>query len=324
MDPNGGINPSAPRLDSMPAQPAPAAPAQPMQPAQPSVRPVATPFAPASLITPPSIDGVPSVSQPAMTQPVIPADPTPTGIADSLIDQPIATASAESSVSPIKKILLIVVAILLLVGATGGAYMYGLSTGKTQGQNAAAAEYQKKLAAQQEEDIPDTTTDTEAATPNDTKLDLTDLKDPKYIDESIDGVIGKQVVASDGLALKVTNIERNYKTTDTNYKLDASKELIKINFLIGNQAKDKPKDINSFNFRLENSSGAQLTPESIASYPDKFDTVKLEVGAQSKGSIIYAVNKSEKPLKFIRSQTYRISGQNKEVTTKLVILVAPA
>ena len=122
--------------------------------------------------------------------------------------------------------------------------------------------------------------------------------------------------------LKVVNIERNFKTDDANYKLDSSKELVKVNFLIGNRAKDKAKDIVNFNFRLENSVNAQLTPENIAQYTDKFDTVKLEPGGQSKGSIVYAVNKDEKPLKFVREQRYRISSENREVTIRTVVTVA--
>lgn len=320
MDPNGGINPSNPRLDGTTPTPSVAS-AQPAA-AQPAV------VAPAQPITPPSIDGIPTVAQPAPAQPQ-PRAVLPTGFNDMPIGAPQAEpANAEPKASNkkkssggFKKVLLIIVAVIFIAAAVGGAYFFGLTTGKTQGKNAATKDYQQKLAdLQKEQDSTDTTEDTTTDT---AKLDLSNLIDPQYKDETISGEIGKQVSASDGLVLQVTNIERNYKTTDTNYKLDASKELIKVNFLIGNGAKDKPKDISSVNnFRLENSLGAQLTPENIASYPDKLDTVKLEVGAQSKGSIVYAVNKDEKPLKFVRTQIYRINGQNKEVTTKLVITIA--
>ena len=134
--------------------------------------------------------------------------------------------------------------------------------------------------------------------------------------------MGKQLQANDGFVIKVVNIERNFKSEDANYKLDTSKELVKVNFLIGNVDKSKSKDISSFNFRLENSAAAQLTPENVAGYEGKFDTVKLDPGGQASGSIVYAVNKDEKPLKFIREQRYRISSENREVTTRIVVSVA--
>ena len=75
-------------------------------------------------------------------------------------------------------------------------------------------------------------------------------------------------------------------------------------------------------FRLEDSSGSKLTPENIADYPDKFDTAKLDPGVQVRGSIIYLVNKDDKPLKFIREQVYRITGQNREVTSRVIVTIA--
>jgi len=304
MDPNGGINPSAPRLDT-PVSPVPQRPLTPQ---------------PAPVVRAPSIDGIPNLTQQA---PVAPPTPLPVGFSDMPIGEPAQPDVEEEKQSSgtLKKVLLILGGTILILGLAGGAYYLGLTTGQAKGQKEAAANYQLKLAELQK-DKAESTDATDATDADTAKLDLGSLQDPKYIDETVEGEIGKQVSASDGLVLKVTNIERNFKSTDANYKLDTSKELVKVNFLIGNAAKDKPKDISSFNFRLENSSGAQLTPENIASYPDKFDTVKLDVGAQSKGSIVYAVNKNEKPLKFTRSQTYRISGQNKEVTTKISINIA--
>lgn len=306
MDPTGGINPSNPQLDGV------VPPAQPQVPVQPQQPVVGQPSAMPTQITPPSIDAVPAVDP--MQQTMAPST-MPTGFDDSMADVQL---PEKQSSGKAKKILLIVLAALVVLGLIGGAYFAGYSVGKTKGESAATASYQKKLAELQK----DQAESDDASADTTSELDLGTLQDPKYVDETIDGEIGKQVSASDGFVLKVTNIERNYKTTDSNYKLDSSKELVKVNFLIGNAAKDKPKDISSFNFRLENSSGAQLTPENIAEYPGKFDTIKLDVGAQNEGSIIYAVNKDEKPLKFIRSQTYRITSDNKEVTTKIVVTVA--
>ena len=74
------------------------------------------------------------------------------------------------------------------------------------------------------------------------ELDLKNLIEPKYVDETLDGEVSKQIQASDGFVLKVVNIERGFKSEDANYKLDTSKELVKVNFLIGNTDKSKSKD----------------------------------------------------------------------------------
>lgn len=312
MDPIGGISPSAPRLDNTSPTPASSQPTAPSigmpaeVPATPAVAPAPNPAGTINLNESP-----------------VPA-PAPIPAADPLLD-PTATQSAQPSPAgkpkgnKLKPILLILLAIILAVGLVAGGYMVGLANGKTQGRQQAAAEFQAEAAAKQTSDndeAADKTTDSDA------ELELGELKDPEYKDETITGAVGEQVESSDGLVLKVTNIERNFKTTDSNYKLDASKELVKINFLLGNVTKEKPKDITSFSFRLVSSGDAQLTPENIAEYEGKFDTVKIDPGSQTKGSIVYAVNKDEKPLTFIREQRYRITGENREVTTRISVVVS--
>lgn len=230
----------------------------------------------------------------------------------------------KKSKGTLKKVLFILLALIVVSGLSGGAYFVGFAAGKTAGRTEADAEYQRKQAAAQQEQA-EKEEETEEPVDEETakaELQLGDLKQPKYEDETIEGVIGKQVSAGDGLVLKVVNIERNYQTTDQNYRPDTSKELIKVNFLVGNVANDKPKDISNFNFKVEDSSGALLTPENIADYPDKFDTLKVDQGAQAKASIVYKVNKGEVPLKFVREQRYRITTENREVTTRIVITLA--
>jgi len=311
MDPNGGIGPNGPRLDTNTGQPqtqnltgdlsnveSQGAPLSvqagainnSMNTQQPQFTPPATPMAPNMGVSEPPQNIQPEV-------PLIP--PSPGGDKKVII------------------IAIISVVVCLIIGAA--MFFVGFASGKSKGKAESDSAWQKKEAERQAAESEKNKDDSADAAE---KLDLGDLQDPQYIDETIEGEIGDQTMASDGLVLKVTNIERNFKTDDPNYKLDPSKELVKVNFIIGNVTKDKPKDMNSFGFRLENSSNAKLVPENIASYTDKFDTVKLDPGAQTKGSIVYLVNKDEVPLKFVREQVYRISGQNKEVTTRTVITVA--
>ncbi|MFO0971201.1 MAG: DUF4352 domain-containing protein [Candidatus Saccharimonadales bacterium] len=306
MDLNGGNNPSSPRLDSnpVPQQSAAQAPSQQV-------------FAPQPAVTAPVIQTPVMPPQPAtQTQ----AQQQPSAAPDLLADSGITLSSDPSG--PVagkgKTIILIAVGSVLVLALVAGAFFVGNVSGKSAGRKIADAEYQKKEADRQRQEA-----EKDAEQEKDAELDLgTELVEPKYADENVEGDIGKQLTASDGLVLKVTNIERNFKTDDPNYKLDPTKELVKVNFLMGNIAKDKAKDITNFAFYLEDSGNARLTPQTIASYTDKFDTIKLDPGAQAKGSIVYLVNKDEVPLKFVREQRYRFAGENREVTTKTIINVA--
>ncbi len=301
MDPIGGISPSNPR-------PGNSVPAQSSQPGMQGISDITpNPYSAPTTETH-------SIQAPSPVQ-LPPADAI--GEPNKSLKPP-----KEKSKGKGKKIALIFFLVLLVAGLCAGAYYVGFTTGKSKGKTEADAAYQKAEADRQQQEAESETaaedTPIEAASG---KLALGELKDPKYIDETVSGEIGKQLSASDGLVLKVTGIERNYKSTDTNYKLDPTKELVKVNFVVGNVTKEKTKDLSSFSFRLENSVNAQLTPENVTGYADKFDTLKLTPGAQSIGSIVYAVTKSEKPLKFIREQRYRISGENREVTTRIVVSV---
>lgn len=302
MDPIGGINPSAPRLDNTNPQPQPVASppaAAPTMPAEMPAMPLNTP--------PPNPAGSINLNE----SPIPAIEPLP----DPAISEPTLPPAGGGKLKPI---LLGLLAVTLLAGLAAGAYFIGVANGKTQGRNQAAAEFQNQQAARQAEE------DAESEEPaeDEDELVLGELKDPEYKDETIEGEVGKQVASSDGLVLKVTNIERNFKSTDPNYRLDASKELVKVNFLLGNVTKNKPKDITSFSFRLSDSTGAQLTPENVAAYEGKFDTVKIDPGSQTTGAIVYAVNKDDKPLTFSREQRYRITGENREVTTRISIVVS--
>ena len=299
MDPNGGMSPSNPRLDGI---------APPRQP-QPNT---GVPGVPAAQpIKPPSLD---NASPGSIQTPASQAMPSQSTILDTdttLQDTP------PKGGNTLKTVLIIFGIIVLLAALVGGGYYLGYTMGKTAGRAAATEEFQQQQATLQQQEA-----ESADAEPTTDELKLADLKEPKYVDETIEGEIGKQLSASDGFVMKVTNVERNFKPSDPNYKLDTSKELIKINFLMGNVTKEKSKDISSFNFRLEDSKDAQLTPENVANYEGKFDTVKLDPGAQAEGSIVYKVNKNEKPLSFVREQRYRISGENREVTTRIVVVIA--
>lgn len=299
MDPNGGINPSSPRLDTNPA-------ATPSLPPEPIPAPAAVPTTDPYQAAPPAAPAQPASS---WQQPAV----------DLLQMPPVDTTTLPpAGPGKAKLILLIVLGVVIALSLVAGAWFVGYSNGKSAGRNAALAEFQAQEQLRQEEEAA-LEEEVMEETVNQT-LELGPLKEPEYKDETVEGEIGQQLSNADGFVLKVTNVERNFQPNDPNYQADPTKELVKVNFLMGNVAKDKPFDITPFSFRLVNASNAQLTPETnIAEYEGKFDTVKIDPGSQSKGSIVYVVTKDEKPLNFTREQRYRITGQNREVTEKIVV-----
>lgn len=304
MDLTGGNNPATPKLDTTP---------QPQGP--PSMDPnnisVGAPMT-APPVMPGGVEQVPPQvpQQQPMMPPQAPVDMT--GAMDmNTSSEPSGPADGKGKI-----VAMIAIGGVLILGLVAGAFFVGNTMGKSEGRKAADAEYQRMEAERQRMEA-------EEKEAQQAPLELgADLVDPKYVDEVIEGEIGKQLTAGDGFVLKVTNIERNFQPDDPNYKLDEAKELVKVNFLMGNIAKDKAKDMTSFAFYIEDSTGARVTPENVADFEGKFDSVKLDPGSQSAGSIVYLVNKDDAPLKFAREQRYRFSGQNKEVTTQTVVTIA--
>lgn len=311
MDDFGGITPNpngGQRLDSV--QPPMAAPPQPAQPQ--------------AFIDP----NGPSVGQPQnfasvpMTDPnepgPMPAQPsTPTfSQIDSMLDQP-APVPQSTGLGKGKLIMLIALGVVLLIVAAGGGYALGYNSGKSAGKAAADAEYQ----AQQAKLQADKDAEDESKTPD--ELDLGEQVDPDYSkDESLEGAIGDTLSAADGFVLRVNNIERNFTTKDPDFKADDTKELVKVNFQMGNATKSKTMDINNTPFKLLDSTGSEVLPVTIAEYEGKFDVTKLDPGSQSIASLIFSVAKDDKPLSFVRKQPYRISNENREVTFKTTVEIA--
>jgi len=317
MDPNGGIGPIGPRLDTnntMGQMPNDVSGGMPLQ----------NTGAPLTAPEMSAVDQLGAVPQPPsqpqfmqsetpMAPPVQP--PPPENIETDLLVPP-------PSGPDNKKVIIIAILSVVVCIALGTAMFFvGFASGKTKGRAEADKAWQIKEAERQkaeDEKNGDDSADTAE------ELELGDLVEPTYsADESLEGETGEQITSADGFVIKVTNTERNFKPEDPNYKADPTKELVKINFVIGNLMKNKTVDVNVDTiFRLEDSSGAKLIRQNLADYPGKLDEVKLEPGAQSKGSIVYQVNKDEAPLKFVRTQKYSIRNQNREVLFVVSITVA--
>ncbi len=312
MDDFGGITPNpngGQRLDSMqpPLPPQPQAPAAPQAFIDPNGPGVGQPQSMASV---PMTDPNEPMGAPAQ-----PSTPSFNQI-DSMLDQP-APAPQPSGLAKGKLIMLIALGVVLLLVAGGGGYALGYTSGKSAGKAASDAEYQAEQVKLQAEQA----AEDESKTPD--KLDLGEQVDPDYSkDEALEGALGDTLAAADGFVLRVNNIERNFTTKDPDFKADETKELIKVNFQMGNATKSKTMDINNTPFKLIDSTGSEVLPVTLAEYEGKFDVTKLDPGSQSNASLVFSVAKDDKPLSFVRKQPYRISNENREVTFKTTVEIA--
>lgn len=312
MDNFGGVtpNPNEPRLDTNPGTPQQPQPqfVDPMQP-QPQMPPAQDA---ASYGSVPMTDPNAPMAPPQMQQPM---DPQMQQV-DAMLAPPPAPVDTSSS-SKSKMIIFAAIGVVLILAAGAGGYFVGFSSGKAAGKKASDAAYQEELAKQQAAADEDTSSEPD-------ELDLSELVDPDYsADESLEGTIGETITSADGFVLRVNNIERNYTTDDPEYTVDETKELVKINFQMGNATKAKTMDISSqTSFKLVDSTGSEVLPANVSEYDGKFDVTKLDPGTQSSASIVFEVNKDDVPLQFSRKQPYRITNQNREVTFVTLITVA--
>lgn len=313
MDPIGGISPN-PNQNPGP---------DPMQ--SPSEMPQ-TNTSPSTAPTPvqPVVDSgfasVPMTDPNAPGPMVAPQEDLSDPMATLMDSQPVPPPPPKKGHSGIgKKIALVVVVLLLIASSGAGGYFYGYTTGKSAGKQASDAEYQQQQAAQQKDTA---STDTKSTTTAPKDMDLGDLKDPEtYSDESLDGALGETIKGGDGFVMRVNNIERNFTTDDANYTADDKKELVKVNFQVGNSQKSKKMDFTADRFSLLDSTGASIVPASIESYENKLGTTTLDPGSQANVSLVFEVTKADTPLQLVRSQQYRISNQDKVVTYKITITV---
>lgn len=310
MDPIGGISPNpgqVPGTDPVqqPQQPQQfGAPQAPVQPTGAAPQPAEQGFASVPM-TDPNAPG-------PMTMP--PSAPSTDPMANMMDPQP-ATPVASGGSGKSKMIVMVLIGLVLVLGAAAAGYFIGYSAGKSAGKQAADAEYQQQLAAQQQEEA-----SAADSTPED--LDLGDLKDPEtYTDESLDGSLGEVVRGSDGFVMRVNNIERNFTADDPSFTADPAKELIKVNFQVGNSKKTQKMDFTADRFSLLDSTGASIVPANIADYENKLGTTTLDPGTQADVSLVFEVTKDDTPLQLVRSQQYRVSNQDKVVTYKMTITV---
>ncbi|MCB9822089.1 hypothetical protein H6801_01835 [Candidatus Nomurabacteria bacterium] len=146
-------------------------------------------------------------------------------------------------------------------------------------------------------------------------LDLT-LKKSVYKDESLAGVVGEQIINTDGFIIMVTSVEGNFDDPDF---VSTKNKLVKVNLLIGNIDENRSKSIEQNNFQLTNESGTPVgrINEDIDIDGGVKSAIPLSPGASAKLSVLYEVPKNQQKLFLLRSQEYLLAG--KIVTVKVSV-----
>jgi len=229
-------------------------------------------------------------------------------LADPFTD--IGQAPASTSKRPLMIVIvvffvIIVASAMTYVGYSAG-YSRGSKTAKTVSKNTSDTNLQNITP---EADSENDSSEEEAT------LDLT-LKKSIYKDESLTGIVGDQIINTDGFVIMVTSVEDNFNDPDF---VSTKNKLVKVNLLIGNIDENRAKSIEQNHFQLTNESGAPVGQinEDIDIDGGVKSAISLSPGASAKLSILYEVPKNQQKLFLIRSQEYLLTG--KIVTVKVSV-----
>lgn len=102
----------------------------------------------------------------------------------------------------------------------------------------------------------------------------------------------------DDRKLTVNSIERNYSTGNEYLKPEAGKEFVVVTITIENNGKDSI-NFNTFDFKMQDSNGVQLTEDFSAVSDGKLNSGSLAAGGKVTGKIAYQVPQDDKGLKLL-------------------------
>ena len=344
MDPNGGFDPNAqvgnnPQLYSAPQAQYQQAPMAGQDPAYnpsmvtaapiptPQIAPTPSPGQPmqdirpgwqqdlqySAPVDPPWVQDptIANYGQAALVNSGIAPSPTIAPEAYSLLTEPMEefsqTNSAKSSKNLLRTTVMVLVTLVTLAGTALGAYTMGYKKGVIQ--TAATAESGSNTSSQQ--DKPDETSqkDTESTEP---ELSFELIK-PDYKEGVTDGVLGEQLIASDGLVVNAYKIDSDYQPESTQGAANAD-SFLKVDLLIGNADSTRPKTITKSAFTVVDDTGETI--ESLDSESDGLDTtgtVTLSPGMKARMSLVFPVASKDSSWSLTWTQVYQVSGTQREV-----------
>jgi hypothetical protein len=239
----------------------------------------------------------------------------------SFLAEPMDYSSTEASTSPGgKKVLPIVIGlivILILLGVTGfGAYTTGYQSGESAG---------KKL-AQNSNDLPsdsDKKTETEdELEPEEPAVEepkLTfELTKPTFEEQALTGLLGEQLILSDGLVINVYNVDSKYKPEPSSNGSDI--QYVKVDMIVGNADNARSKAIAGSSFKLMDESGSTIDAiDTEAAGLDLVKSVTLSPGMKARLSAVFEVESFGSTSFLAWSQLYQVGGQSRTIAAQILL-----
>ena len=223
----------------------------------------------------------------------------------SILAEPFADIGQSSASTSKRPLIIAVVAISMIIVASIMTYV-GYSAGYNKGAKTTKAVSEDTPSTDNQSTTPDADSENDSSKDEGT-LDLT-LKKSVYKDESLAGVVGEQIINTDGFVIMVTSVEGNFNDPDF---VSTKNKLVKVNLLIGNVDEKRTKSIEQKHFKLTNESGALIGQinEDIDIDGGVKSAIPLSPGTSAKLSILYEVPKSQQKLFLTRSQEYLLADK---------------
>lgn len=210
-----------------------------------------------------------------------------------------------TSRNPAFKIILILI-VLILIAATGA---LGFNMG-----------YQKGVADTKNTAPKPTPTTSTAEDLNEEPQDheepelVFELSKPDFAEEILEGKLGEQLDASDGLIVNVYKIDTTYMP-ESGGEEAVEGSFIKVDLLLGNADEARSKTIKKNSFTLVDESEELLEPlDDLSDGLGTPGSVTLSPGMKSRMSIVYAISSESSWYQLIRSQAYQVGGQTRNVS----------
>ncbi len=123
-----------------------------------------------------------------------------------------------------------------------------------------------------------------------------------------------EAITTDNRTLTVNSVERNYSTGNQFAQPESGNEFVVVSVTIVNNSKDS-MSYNSFDFKLQDSSGVQKTESFMALSDGKLNSGSLAAGGKVTGKLAYEVPAGDAGLKLLFSNISLFS--NKTITVNL-------
>lgn len=218
----------------------------------------------------------------------------------------IGQSALPSKKSPLLMVIITLVVLIAVAGAGFGGYTFGYNKGVAEKAATTAAQNSTKS----DEDKKDTSQQPTEPTEPELSFELTK---PDYKEGIVRGVLGEQLIASDGLVLNVYNVDSEYLPESADPSMGDT-QYVKIDMLLGNADSSRPKEVATSAFGLLTEAGETINP--LDAQTDGLGAtgkVTLSPGMKARMSVVFPVQSPSSGLRLGWGQIYQVSGTDRAV-----------